>query len=187
MDRVKKAWIIGNGSTRKGFDLGKIEDTTFGCNAIYREYRPTYIIAIDEKMVKEIKSVSWAKERLVEIPLENQFEPAQYNPSRPRENAGMVAMTQAILQGYDDLYCLGLDFLIAEENLNLANVFDGTPCYGPETRTSFLDTIARSKYFEWYVKQYPNVNFTFIFPKRDPQYVFRRVDAENVFGEIWAW
>ena len=41
----KPAFIIGNGKTRKGFDLETLrgKGTTYGCNAVYRDFDPDYI------------------------------------------------------------------------------------------------------------------------------------------------
>ena len=45
-DKVKavprgNAYIIGNGPSRKGFDLNVLKDTgqTYGCNALYRDFQ----------------------------------------------------------------------------------------------------------------------------------------------------
>lgn len=50
------AYIIGNGQTRINFDLNKLKrnGTTIGCNALYRDYNPDYLIAIDNNMIEEI-------------------------------------------------------------------------------------------------------------------------------------
>ena len=34
------AYIIGNGPSRKGLDLSTLDGTTFGCNALYRDFTP---------------------------------------------------------------------------------------------------------------------------------------------------
>tara|TARA_Y100001963_G_scaffold156849_1_gene251465 strand:+ start:998 stop:1723 length:726 start_codon:yes stop_codon:yes gene_type:complete len=52
MERV--AWIIGNGPSRKQVDLDELEGTTFGCNAIYRDFTPDYLISGDAGVIKEI-------------------------------------------------------------------------------------------------------------------------------------
>ena len=43
------AYCIGNGPSRKDFDLNKLKATgqTYGCNALYRDFIPDYIFSID--------------------------------------------------------------------------------------------------------------------------------------------
>ena len=48
------AYIIGNGPSRKGLDLDTLDGTTFGCNALYRDYRPDYLVSGDSKILKEM-------------------------------------------------------------------------------------------------------------------------------------
>ena len=41
-----------------------------------------------------------------------QYEPAECNPARPRSNAGMNAMLEAIKKGFTTLYMFGFDFIL---------------------------------------------------------------------------
>ena len=56
-DKVKavpkgNAYCIGNGPSRKGFDLAKLKATgqTYGCNALYRDFMPDFIFSVDRQM-----------------------------------------------------------------------------------------------------------------------------------------
>jgi len=55
-ERMKRVFIIGNGESRKGFDLAKLRQhgTIYGCNAIYREFMPDVITAVDHGIMHEI-------------------------------------------------------------------------------------------------------------------------------------
>ena len=55
-ERMKRVFIIGNGESRKGFDLDKLKPfgKIYGCNAIYREYMPDVITAVDHGIMHEI-------------------------------------------------------------------------------------------------------------------------------------
>lgn len=45
---AKAAYIIGNGLSRKGFNLKKLgKCVTVGCNSIHKDFIPTYLVAID--------------------------------------------------------------------------------------------------------------------------------------------
>ena len=46
---MKRVFIIGNGESRKGFDLANLRQhgTIYGCNAIYRDFMPDVLTAVD--------------------------------------------------------------------------------------------------------------------------------------------
>ena len=50
------ALIIGNGRSRLQFDLDQLHElfTTYGCNALYRDFIPDYLVSMDVAMVHEI-------------------------------------------------------------------------------------------------------------------------------------
>jgi len=58
-----KSFVLGNGKSRLNIDprelrpYGKI----YGCNALYREYEPDYLIAVDPKMIFEINESGYQK------------------------------------------------------------------------------------------------------------------------------
>tara|TARA_A100001011_G_scaffold379786_1_gene446241 strand:- start:537 stop:1517 length:981 start_codon:yes stop_codon:yes gene_type:complete len=51
-----RAYMIGNGESRKGFDLSRLRNTgkIFGCNALHREFLPDVITAVDHGIMHEI-------------------------------------------------------------------------------------------------------------------------------------
>lgn len=51
---LSETWVIGNGESRKHFDLSRIKSHTIGCNAIHRDYVCDEIVAVDRRMVNEI-------------------------------------------------------------------------------------------------------------------------------------
>tara|TARA_R110002012_G_scaffold12010_2_gene53888 strand:+ start:10195 stop:10920 length:726 start_codon:yes stop_codon:yes gene_type:complete len=55
------AYIIGNGPSRKGLDLDTLDGTTFGCNALYRDYSPDYLVSGDSTIIKEICESEYPK------------------------------------------------------------------------------------------------------------------------------
>ena len=50
-------FVIGNGESRRGYDLTKLKEfgPVYGCNALYRDFIPDVLVAVDEAMIKEIK------------------------------------------------------------------------------------------------------------------------------------
>jgi hypothetical protein len=59
--------VIGNGKSRKHLDLNFIKKNsiTFGCNALYRDFTPHYLLSTDSKMIHEIVNSGY--------PIENEF------------------------------------------------------------------------------------------------------------------
>jgi len=181
----KTAYIIGNGGSRKGFDLLllKGKGTVFGCNALYRDYRlsnpkyvlPDYLVAIDNPIITEIESSDFPSSRVLIPPEDEKWEPVelhwgravnkQWDPQRPRSNAGMNAILEAIKLEYETLYVFGFDFLVVDQNTAMSNLYDGSDCYGLETRANLQDTRNRMKYLGHVIENNPKTNFVFCYPK----------------------
>ena len=54
--KVKRVFCIGNGESRQGFDLEKLRPhgKIYGCNAIYRDFMPDVLTAVDHGIMNEI-------------------------------------------------------------------------------------------------------------------------------------
>ena len=54
------AFIIGNGESRRNFDLNDIKGVApiYGCNALYRDFSPDWLVAVDEGVIDEINGAS---------------------------------------------------------------------------------------------------------------------------------
>lgn len=180
------AFIIGNGRTREGFDLNLLvgHGTIYGCNALYRDFKPPYIVpdflvSIDDPIIAEIEKSDFPQDRFIVPPKDEQYEPAEFNPGQPRSNAGMNAMMEAIKADHDVLYCFGFDFLLKSE-VCLDNLYKDTNAYGPDTATSYADSFRRVRYFEWFANKHPDVSFKMVFPNgKDP---FHSMKTKNVIG-----
>jgi len=53
---MKRVFCIGNGESRKGFDLEQLRPhgKIYGCNAIYRDFMPDVLTAVDHGIMHEI-------------------------------------------------------------------------------------------------------------------------------------
>ena len=53
---LKRVFCIGNGESRKGFDLQKLRQfgNIYGCNALYRDFMPDVLTAVDHGIMHEI-------------------------------------------------------------------------------------------------------------------------------------
>ncbi len=133
-----RAFIIGNGLSRQQFNLHWLtgKGTIYGCNALYRDFNPDVLVAIDDGVIQEVLESNFPRDKFYVPPHDEQFEPATYNPFRPRENAGMVAMRHAIRAGKKTLYLFGMDFILNDYDKNLGNLYTGTKNYDSRTKTS---------------------------------------------------
>ena len=164
---MSTSFIIGNGKSRDGFDLEQLRKhgTIYGCNALYRDFEPDFLVAIDEAIIKEITHSDFDMEHFIVPPHEEQFEHPEFNPfTRLRSNAGMNAMIESIRAGNKELVCLGFDFIIQNE-LATDNMYAGTECYGKETYTSLADGLRRAKYLDWFADKHPGHTFRIILPR----------------------
>jgi len=90
---MNTAFIIGNGTSRKGFELTKLKPygTIYGCNALYRDYFdnsiPDFLVAIDDGIITEIEGSDFPSKRFIVPPMDERWEPAECNIGRPRSNA----------------------------------------------------------------------------------------------------
>jgi len=195
---LKTAYIIGNGVSRSSFDLMNLKGKgkVFGCNALYRDYveqdyvLPDYLVAIDNPIIAEIEKSDFPKERFLNPPEDEKWEPVElhwkrsvapgWSPARPRSNAGMNAIQEAIKKGYTTIFIFGFDFLAVSEDVATSNVYDGTACYGLETRANIYDTRNRMKYLGWMIEQNSKVKFRFCYPDEIIKKGIYTPEADNV-------
>ena len=195
---LKTAYIIGNGVSRSSFDLINLKGKgkVFGCNALYRDYAeqdyvlPDYLVAIDNPIIAEIEKSDFPKERFLNPPEDEKWEPVElhwkrsvapgWSPARPRSNAGMNAIQEAIKKGYTTIFIFGFDFLAVSEDVATSNVYDGTACYGLETRANIYDTRNRMKYLGWMIEQNSKVKFRFCYPDEIIKKGIYTPEADNV-------
>lgn len=186
MAEAEPAFIIGNGPSREGIDLTRLigQGCTFGCNAIYRDYPdyliPDYLVAIDPIITEEIKQSTFPSERVIIPPFAEQFEAKEHSGGFVRSCAGINAMLEAIKQGFTTLYCFGFDFLLEDQHMSTANLYDGSNGYGPETRASYSDNINRCRYMEYVAQKNININFKFVLPRTHRK--IHKINSSNVTG-----
>lgn len=109
--------------------------TTYGCNALYRDFMPDYLISMDYSMVDEIikKRVHYQTNFYTQHA--NKIDEKQRNGepihfiSGQREtlDSGNSALIIAMKNGHDVVYVLGFDY--ATDPSTLPNVYAGSPNY----------------------------------------------------------
>ena len=129
---MNRAFVLGNGTSRSNIPLDKLKNfgKVYGCNALYREYDPDYLIAVDTKMIVEIcgekyqyKVPVWtnSNKQFAKFPNLNFF-----NPSKGW-SSGPTALNFASENNYEEIYILGFDYKGIDEKVN--NLYAGTKNY----------------------------------------------------------
>lgn len=167
----KLSFVLGNGTSRQDINLQTLKQygMIYGCNAIYREFDPDVLIAVDTKMILEINSVKY-----------QQKVPVWTNPNKAYSNmtgfnyfnptkgwsSGPTALWKASEDGAEEIYILGFDYKgLGKEHDKVNNVYAGTKNYKKEHE--------RATYFGNWLKQ----TVTTVQKNSKTRYI--RVIAEN--------
>ena len=170
-DRVKavprgNAYIIGNGPSRKDFNLTILKETgqTYGCNALYRDFMPDFIFSVDAKMTLAMckdkvmeKTVHYAPS--IEVNRKHANGKIHLIPLNTYTISGNQAIATACVHGHKNLYLIGFDFReYGKDKFN--NIYQESDNYGPR----HSDTIFEGwlKWFRDYIKKRPYCNFNIV-------------------------
>lgn len=148
------AFVLGNGTSRLQFDLPKLKQlgTIFGCNALYRDFIPDYLCAVDHPMVEEIvQNKVFDKCKFY---IEDQARYQRYNGYQQIQrictqfpstlDSGNLATLLACREGYTTVYQIGFDYIGIAEKQN--NVYSGTRNYHPPGHKH----VPRAAIQQWY-------------------------------------
>ena len=160
------ACVIANGPSRLQFDLHCINATmkTYGCNALYRDFMPNYLIAMDWPIVIDIlennvhnRTNFYTQDNAnfnhVSVDVKENINWLK-NMAR-RLDSGNSALEVALDHDYDTIYMIGFDY---NTNDKLPNVYHGTSNYARNSTVPAAESMAR----EWQsrlrnlVKQFPD-------------------------------
>lgn len=131
------AFVLGNGVSRLRVNLENLKTygTIYGCNALYREFTPHYLIAVDVKMVNEIISSGYHKNHEVWTnPNKGITSKDQLNFFDPHKgwSSGPTALWLAARQQHPNIFIFGFDYQ-GLENGRVNNVYAGTHNYKKST------------------------------------------------------
>ena len=170
-DRVKavprgNAYVIGNGPSRKGFDLNRLKETgqTYGCNALYRDFIPDYIFSVDTNMSMQmiedevgLKTIHYAPALQANRKESNGM--IHLLPNNPNWISGNAAFWTAGVHGHKNIYLIGFDFR-EYGNGELNNIYQDTDYYGERNEDKIFD--GWLKQFRDMLKMRPYVNYTVV-------------------------
>lgn len=134
--------VIGNGTSRLQLNLNLIgyRYTTYGCNALYRDYMPDYLISMDIYMVKEILEQDIHLQTNFYTQHDNQIDELQRQGEpinffwghRSTIDSGNCAVELALNNQHDNVYMIGFDY--SSNDSTLCNVYSGTTNYHPHNQ-----------------------------------------------------
>jgi hypothetical protein len=155
------AFVLGNGTSRSCLKLDnlKTRGTVYGCNALYREFEPDHLIAVDVKMVNEIIGSGYHKTHSVWTNPNKGITSKQHiNLFSPHKgwSSGPTALWFACTQGHKNIYIFGFDYQGINGKFN--NVYADTFNYKKSTdsATFFGNWLNQT---EKTIKEYRSVNF----------------------------
>lgn len=132
------ALVIGNGESRLKFDLAQVPEsvTTFGCNALYRDYQSDFIVSVDPNMTIEIPKSGYSGKFIIP---DQRFRQYQAYGNKEIElilfdiirgwSAGPTAVYSALFLGFGPVFILGFDMGFAPREGKINNVYRDTANY----------------------------------------------------------
>lgn len=129
---MSRAFVLGNGRSRIGVNLKKLgkRGSIYGCNALYREFRPDVLVAVDPKMIVEICNTGFQLENEVWTNPNNRydkFKGLRFFKNPRGWSSGPTALQKACSDGHKEIFILGFDYYGIENQFN--NVYADTANY----------------------------------------------------------
>ena len=134
----KIAFVLGNGTSRKDIDLDKLKSLgkVYACNAVYRTFRPDYLVAVDVKMILEINKTGFQNHNEVWTNPNRSYQHLKnfnyFSPSKGW-SSGPTALWLAAQHNYDTIYILGFDYKGLDDGKKLNNLYADTRNYKKST------------------------------------------------------
>ena len=136
-----QAIAIGNGESRLGFDLKHIANhkagiggadrlQSYGCNALYRDFTPDFLIAVGKDIIEELSTKDYLSNNIVYVHGEHILGyPGKFYliPQNVSYDAGSLAVYMACFDGHKKVFMLGYDGYDVAGPVN--NVYKDTNAY----------------------------------------------------------
>jgi hypothetical protein len=166
------AFVVGNGVSRKPVDLNQLKSKgkIYGCNALFREYSPNYLVAVDVKMIIEINNARYQHSNEVWTnPNKFYHQMTGFNFFNPTKgwSSGPTALHLASIHNNNEIYILGFDYKGLGEDNRVNNIYADTNNY------------KKSNEAATYHGNWESQTYSVIFNNPDKRYI--RVLGENNF------
>lgn len=120
---TSQALAIGNGPTQKEFDLsliarhkgglfGRDKLQSYGCNLLYKNFEPDFLVVTDADKVKTVARSGYTNDHIVYTNAQYLLEyPGKFylTPQNPSYDAGALAAYLACFDGHKKVFLLGYD------------------------------------------------------------------------------
>ena len=132
------AFVLGNGTSRLEINLEYLQKlgVTYGCNALYREFIPNYLVAVDPRMVNEIASNNYQHSHEFYTNYNKRYENftgIKFFKKSLGWSSGPTALHLATQHNHNEIYILGFDYIGLDNGSKLNNVYADTPNYKKST------------------------------------------------------
>lgn len=159
---INRSFVFGNGRTRLNIDFYEVSPygNVYACNAVYREYKPDHLIAVDRKMVDEISTSNYQLQNKVwtyNNKYKSNYKEFSYIEPNLGWSSGPTALYLASSHGPEEIYIFGFDFEGLDGKLN--NVFANSMNYksSSDKATYYGNWLKQT---ETVVKSNPLINYT---------------------------
>ena len=127
-------FVIGNGVSRNSINLNNLKQfgKVYACNAVYREFDPDYLVAVDVKMVLEINKSMYQQKNQVWTNYNKSYEGLQhFNYFQPGKgwSSGPTALWLSAQHRHKRIYILGFDYKGLKDGQKFNNIYADTPNY----------------------------------------------------------
>lgn len=182
-----RAVVIGNGVSRLDFDLQHLKTKsgllgsktvqTYGCNALYRDFVPDFLVATGNNgIIEEVANSSYINDNIVYTNNLHLLEhPGKFYliPYDPYADAGTAAAYIAAFDGHKKIYLLGFDGHTADGHNN--NVYADTNGYDSKWE------------FEVEGNKFINNRVQLLNTYRDVDFVWVTPWGRNIIPEALKW
>lgn len=175
---TNQAVAIGNGESRLAFDLKFVANhkgglfaenrlQTYGCNALYRDFAPDFLIATGDEIVNEIASSGYTANKIVYTNASDVLaHPGKFYllPQNPYYDSGSLAVYMACFDGHKKVFLLGFDQYDENDKQQsiVNNVYKNTRGYPTDPEIQDSNFLTRS--LREVMKVYNDVEFVRVMP-----------------------
>lgn len=185
------AFVLGNGNSRRDILLQELSTVgvIYGCNAIYREFCPEYLIAVDAKMILEINKSGYQNKHEVWTNPNRAYERMNnFNFFQPSKgwSSGPTALWLAVQHKWKEIFILGFDYKGLDGGKKFNNIYANTPNYKKSSDSAtFFGNWARQT--KTVIKENPDVMFKRVIDKGNytPEDLEKLDNFQNIDKEFF--
>jgi uncharacterized Rossmann fold enzyme len=187
----KIAFVLGNGTSRANIPLSPLQQMgrVYGCNALYRHYKPDYLVAVDTKMILEINKTGYQNNNEVWTnPNKVYHKMTNFNYFQPSKgwSSGPTALWLATQHGYQHIYILGFDYQGLDSGKKFNNIYADTRNYKKSTEgaTFYGNWMRQTKSV---VQEFKDIKFTRVIAPDNyvPEELNKFVNVEHISVETF--